>query len=310
MAYQVQKHGIRQFSVITEAIAPAFARKISKLILQRGLQVKWHSFAMVDRRFTPDVFETMVRAGCEYLVIGAETMINRVLHFINKAATKEDNIRFLLDARAAGLELEVSLIPNLPSTTYQEAMDSLAAFRELQQCFYVSQFPFEATRASRIGHEPERFGLRSVDSGSTTGQGQFALNHLEVSDPAMTADEREQVYAEYRAFAAQANTRSTMDPPPVVLREDTIENVRFRLADELLDLTPVEGGIQCYNWLTQKRFQMPEEWPDLIEKMRSSQPFRRADFIRWFSPLSSGEFHFSKLLEKEILTISEPPNRE
>ncbi len=311
MAYQVQKHGIRQFSVITEAIAPAFARKISKLILQRGLQVKWHSFAMVDRRFTPDVFEIMVRAGCEFLVIGAETMTNRILHFMNKAATKEDNIKFLLDARAAGLDLKVNLIPNLPSTTYQEAMDSLAAFRELQQCFnYISFFPFEATRSSRIGHEPEHFGLSSADSGFTTGQAQFTLNHLEVFDPAMTADEREQVCAEYQAFAAQVNTQRTMDPPPVVLLEDTIENVRFRLADEFLDLTPVEGGVQCYNWLTQKRFQMPEEWPGLIEKIRSRQPFRRADFIRWFSPVSLGEFYFSKLLEKEILTINEPPNRE
>ncbi len=311
MEHQVQKHGVDQFSVITEAIAPAFARKISKLILQRGLRVKWHSFAMVDRRFTPDVFEIMARAGCEFLVIGAETMTNRVLHFMNKAATKEDNIKFLLDARASGLDIKVNLIPDLPSTTYQEAMDSLAAFRELQECFnYVSYFPFEATRSSRIGRQPGRFGLRSVDSGFTTGQAQFTLNHLEVFDPAMTVDEREQVYAEYRAFAAQVNTRRAIDPPPLVLREDTIENARFRLADELLDLTPVEGGVQCYNWLTRKRFQMPEEWPGLIEKIRSSQPFRRADFIRWFSPVSLGEFYFSKLLEKEILAINEPPNRE
>lgn len=311
MEYQVQKHGIHQFSVITEAIAPALAGKISKLILQRGLQVKWHSFAMIDRRFTPDVFEIMVRAGCEYLVVGAETMTNRVLHLMNKAATKEDTIKFILNARASGLDIKVNLIPNLPSTTYQEAMDSLAAFRELQEGFiYISPFPFEATRSSRIGHEPERFGLRNVDSESTTGQAQFALNHLEVFDPAMTADEREQVNAEYQAFAAQVNNRGIMDTPSSVVREDSIKNALFRLADEFLDITQVEGGVQCYNWLTRKRFQMPEEWPALIEKIRSKQPFRRNDFIRWFSPVSLGEFYFNKLLEKEILTMYEPPNRE
>jgi hypothetical protein len=311
MEYQVQKHGVHQFLVITEAIAPAFARTISKLILQRGLRVKWHSFAMIDKRFTPDVFKIMVRAGCEFLVIGVETMTNRVLHLMNKAATKEDNTKFLLDARASGLDIKINIIPDLPSTTYQEAMDSLALFEELQQCFNnVAYFPFEATRSSRIGRQPERFGLRSADSDSTTGQAQFTLNHLEVSDPAMTADEREQVYAEYQAFAAQVNNRRDMDPPPTVLREDTIKNARFRLADEFLDLTPVEGGVQCYNWLTRKRFQMPEEWPGLIEKIRSKQPLRRDDFIRWFSPLSSGEFYFNKLLEKGILAIDEPPNRE
>ena len=308
MEYQVQKHGVHQFSVITEAIAPASAGKISKLILQRGLHVKWHSFAMIDRRFTPDVFETMARGGCEFLVVGVETMTSRVLNFMMKAATEEDNIKFLLNARASGLDLKVNLIPNLPSTTYQEAMDSLAAFRELQQCFnYVSYFPFEVTRSSRIGREPERFGLLSIDSESTTGQAQFTLNHLEVFDPAMTAGEGEQVYAEYRAFVAQVNNRRIMD----TASRTTLDGVcRLRLADEFLEFTQVEGGVQCYNWLTGKRLQMPEEWSGVIEKIRSRQPFRRADFISWFSPVSLGESYFNQLLEKGMLAIDEPPNQE
>lgn len=311
MEYQAKKHGVHQFSVITEAIAPTLAGRISKLILQRGLRVKWHSFAMVDKRFTPNVFEIMVRAGCEYLIVGAETTTNRVLHLMNKAATIEDTIKFIHNAKDSGLDIKINLIPDLPSTTYQEAMDSLEVFRELQEDFiYISSFPFEATRSSLIGREPERFGLRRVDSEFTTGQAQFTLNHLEVFDPAMTADEREQVYAEYHAFAAQVNTKCIVDTPAIVVREDTIENARFQLADEFLDLIQVEGGIQCYNWLTRKRFQMPEEWPVLIEKIRSKQPFRRTDFIRLLSSVSLGEFYFDKLLEKGILTVSEPLNGE
>jgi hypothetical protein len=308
MEYQIQEHGVYQFSFITEAISPAFARKISKLILQRGLHVKWHSFAMVDRHFTSDVFEAMVRAGCEFLVIGVETMTNRVLRFMNKAANEEDNVKLLLDAKASGLDIKVNLIPNLPSTTYQESMDSLATFRELQECFnYVSYFPFEATRSSRIGRGLERFGLRSVKSDFTIGQAQFTLNHLEVFDPAMTADERKQVCAKYQAFAAYVNNRRIMDTPS----RTTLDKVcRLRLADEFLEFTQVEGGVQCYNRLTRKRFQMPEEWPALIEKIRSRQPFRRADFIKWFSPVSLGESYFNKLVENGILTIHEPPNQE
>lgn len=304
MEYQVKKYGVHQFSVITEAIAPAFAAKISQLILQHDLRVKWHSFAMVDRRFTPDVFKTMVRAGCEFLVIGVETMTERVLHFMKKAATREDNINFLLNAKASGLDLKVNLIPNLPSTTYREALESLEVFRGLQECFsYVSYFPFEATRSSSVGRQPERFGLVRMDSEFATGQAQFTLNHLEVFDTAMTTDEREQVCTQCQVFTAQVNNRKVTDTPSVIVAEDTVADVRWRLAEEFLDLTPVEGGIQCFNWLTQKRFQMPEEWPALIEKMRSKQSFRRADFIGWFSSVSLGEFYFNKLLEIGILTI-------
>lgn len=309
MEYQTRKHGLNQISVITESIAPESAKKISQLILQRGLRVKWHSFAMVDRHFTPDIFKTMVLAGCEYMVIGTETMTNRLLGLMMKSATREDAVQFIFDAKASGLDLKVNLIPDLPSTTYQEAMDSLEAFRELQECFiYVSSFNFEATRSSRIGRNPEHFGLYSVESNKATGQSQFILNHLNVSDPAMTTDERERVFAEYHTFAAQVNNRGVMDTTSGVIQEEDIKDIRFRLADEIIDFIQVDSGVQCYNWLTRKRFQMPEEWPDLIEKMRSKQKFWRADFIQWFPSVSSGEFYFNKLLENGILTIYEPLN--
>ena len=259
----------------------------------------------------------MVNAGCEYLVIGLETMTDRVLHLINKAATKEDNIRFSLDARAAGLGIKVDLIADLPTTTFQEAMDSLATLRKIQDCFsHVAYYPFEVTRSSRIGREPERFGLHTVDSKSTNGQSwqsYFAQNHVEVLDPAMTAGERKRVLAECRAFERQVNgtevnSRETRDTPVAVVPEDTIQNARFCVAEEFLDITPVEGGVQYYQWVTRKKFQLPQELSDVVEKVRSIQPFRQADFVRYFSPISLGEYHFNELLEIGILTVYKPPN--
>jgi len=311
MEYQTKKHGKYTFSVITEAISPIIAERISNLILERDLHVKWHSFAMIDRHYTPAVFEKMVRAGCEYLVVGVETMTDRVLHLMKKAATKETTVEFILNAKASGLDLKINLIPNLPTTTYQEAMESLAMIQRFEKYFtYVSSFPFEATRSSGIGKEPGYFGLGVLESESTTGQAQFTMNHLEVSDPAMTASELEQVYADYHAFAAQVNNRGIMDTCPTVIKENSLDNLHFRLAEDFLDITQVDGGIQCYNWLTRKRFQIPQEWTAIIEKIHSEQPFRRKDFIKLFSPNSSGEFYFNRLLENGILTIHEPSNRE
>jgi len=307
MEYQVKKHKITKFSVITEAIAPALAKKISQLVIQRGLFVKWHSFAMVDKRFTPDVFETMVRAGCDYLVIGVETMTDRVLRLMKKSASREDTIKFIIDAKTSGLDIKVNLIPNLPSTTYQEAMESLSEFQSLKECFiYVSSFPFEVTRSSRVGREPERFGLHKIDSNSATGQAQFALNHIEVADPAMTMDELEQVFDEYHAFAAQVNNRGIIDTKSSDLQEDMIKDMHFQLAEDLLDIIQVDEGVQCYNWLTRKRFKMPAEWSVIIEKIRAQKSFKLDDFIQWFSSVSLGKFYFAKMLEKGIFTKYEP----
>lgn len=307
MEYQVKKHGVHNFSVITEAITPAAAKKISQLIITKNLQVKWHSFAMIDKRFTKDVFEALVSSGCEYLVIGVETMTNRVLRLMNKAATKEDTIRFVLDAKACGLDLKLNLIPNLPSTTYQEAMDTLEEVGKLKDCFiYVSPFPFEATRSSRIGRKPEAFGLCRVGSDLASGQAQFTLNHLEVLDPAMNVKEREHVFAEYHTFAARVNNRGIMDATSDVIEEDDLDNIYFRLADEFLDFVALDDGIQCYNWLNRKRFKMPIEWQEIIKKMRSKKKFKRTDFVNWLSTATSGKFYFNKLLEIGILTIYQP----
>jgi len=297
--------------VITEAISPVAARKIGQLILKRDLHVKWHSFAMIDTRFTKEVFEILVSSGCEYLVIGAETMIDRVLNFMNKAATKADTTRFALDAKACGLDLKLNLIPDLPSTTYQEAMITLEEVGKLQDSFiYVSSFPFEATRSSNIGRSPEAFGLRIIDSHTASGQAQFAINHLEVFDPAMNAQEREYVFADYHAFAAQVNNRGIIDASSDLVNMDDIDNIDFRLADEYLDFIEVGSGIQCYNWLNRKRYQMPEDWPQIIKEMRSIEKFKRTDFIKWLPTITLGKFYFNKLLEMGIMTRYQPDKGE
>lgn len=129
---------------------------MSQLIIDRGIDITWDSFAMVDRRFDRELLELMVRAGCRYLVIGMEAMTTRVLNLVHKSADREENQRFLREAREAGMKLSVNLIPDLPSTTYQEALDSLADVEALADTLdFVAVFPFEPTRSSNIGRTPD-----------------------------------------------------------------------------------------------------------------------------------------------------------
>ncbi len=304
MARQLKQHGVAQFTVITEALPPAFAAQVSRLILAEGLAVRWHAFARVDGRFTSPAFREMARAGCEFLVVGAETLTDRVLTLLDKGTTGAETSRFLRRARAAGLDLKLNLIPDLPTTTAAEAQASLAACRGLADCVsLVSVFPFEATRSSRLGREPGRYGL--VPGGAAAGQSQFSLNHLDVTDPAMTPAARAEVLAAYRDFAREVNHRHDLDGVSRDVPAEALDGTRFRLAEEYLDLTPLAEGLQCVHALTQERFQMPPECGPLIEKMRLHKIFRHADFLGWFTPPAAGEFYFHKFLEKGMLTVEE-----
>ena len=247
----IERTGVRRFRFITESIPPAFARRVSQIFLSRHTDLRWGSFAMVDRRFDRDLLGLMVEAGCEHLIIGLETMNTRVLKLVHKSADREQNIRFLRDARDAGLRLHINLIPDLPSTTYEEARAALDEIRALSDCLEtVTVFPFEATRSSNVGRHPERFGLVADPASDGVGIAQYALNHYRGTDPAMTADERAEIHREYRRFAADIQRRHATGRS---VAADLDIHAPVRVPVEELDIFPAADSLVCTQIRTSQR---------------------------------------------------------
>lgn len=299
MKRQIEVHGVRQFSLITEALPPGFARRLSNALIQEELHIKWHTFAMVDGRFSTDILEKMALAGCQNLVVGVENMNSRVLKFVRKAATQEDNIQFFIRTKTSGIGLIVNLIPNLPSTTYNEAMDGLAILREYRDCFsHVSVFPFEATMSSAIGRDPEAFRLTVVKQGEGVGQAQFSGNHLEIIDQAMSREERDRVIVEYQRFASEVNAGSEVYNG-IKFANNPHDDVEVRFAEEYVDVMRAEYGTwQCYNWATRERMLVNHGgWYPLILILRKMGWFRKQAFLDIFADTEVGEVLFDQLIQ-------------
>ena len=208
-----EQTGIRRYRVITEAIPPAFAHRFSELLCESELDIQWSSFVMVDKSFDYDLLRLMAASGCDLLVVGLESMVTRALKLVHKSADREQNIRFLTDARKAGIQLYVNLIPDLPSTTRDEALEGLIDLEKVAYCMSEANIlAFEPTRSSRVGRAPESFGLVQLGSPGRPGHAQLAINTLPAVDPAMTAAERAEVFRAYQDFAAGVNTRN---PGPI-----------------------------------------------------------------------------------------------
>lgn len=209
----VDKHGVSRYTLITEAIPPAFARAFSQELVGRGLNIRWSSFAMVHRQFDESLFRLMRQSGCDYLVVGLETMTSRVLKLVEKWADCEANAEFLGAARAAGIKLRINLIPDLPTTTFAEASASLNELSALVDCMeLVAVFPFEATRSSRVGREPARYGLVQSSAQDGKRQAQFEQNHFSVADTAMSQQDRTEIIRRYRVFERQVNSKLRTTP--------------------------------------------------------------------------------------------------
>ncbi|MFD9123324.1 B12-binding domain-containing radical SAM protein [Kitasatospora sp. NPDC059571] len=263
--------GINRFSFVTESIPPAFARRMSRLFLERELKVTWSSFAMVDRRFDREVLDLMVQAGCEFLVIGLETMITRVLKLVHKSADREENIRFLTEAHQAGMRLKVNLIPDLPSTTYEESLRALEDMEALAHCLdSVSVFPFEATRSSNVGRAPDKFGLLTLLDSNAVGQSQYALNHLHNSDPAMTPEERRDAHRRYREFARHVEAVHAPQPDE---QPAPAPDTMLRLPVENLDVMDLGDRLVCTHMGTRQRLTVPPSAAPIIRPYLDGRPF-------------------------------------
>jgi DNA repair photolyase len=267
LEHQVATHGTRSFVFITEALPPAFARKASELILARGLDISWRSFVMVERHFDATLFRLMAKAGCSSLSIGMETMNDRVLKLVRKHATSEMNVRFLRTAREAGISLHVNLIPDLPSTTYVEAVEALDRVREHADCIeQIAVFPFEPTRSSDVGRTPAAFGLQPSAAAGQTGIAEYALNHLQSDDPAMTPAERARVHGMYFDFADSVNGR--------VPASDALRNgARLRVAADDLDVVGFNDGYLYSSVRTWRAVRVSSDVHSCLEPHLSGRPF-------------------------------------
>jgi len=270
----IERHGIRKFALITESIPPAFARRISTLILERGLKVKWDTFAMVDRKFDKELLDLMVRAGCSTLFVGMESMNTRVLKLVNKSADREENIRFLLDAKEVGMNLRVNLIPDLPSTTYEEALESLKDVSNYKDCVEgFAIFPFEATRSSAIGRSPEKFGLTIVGQAVSFGKAEYPLNHLTNEDRAMTLEQRKDIHRRFKDFANSVVSERLRSESSHFRTSEPGETELLALDTEYLDIVKIDDQYKCTNVLTREIIRMPKWAWDSIDPFIDGSEF-------------------------------------
>lgn len=296
---QSRKYGLRRFQFVTESLAPPFARQMCQAILARQLDIRWSAFVMADRLFTPELFALMARAGCERVVAGIETMTGRVLRLMDKHASVEENARLIREARAAGLSVHVNLIPDLPSTTYEEACASLAMVQELADNIDgVSVCPFLPILTSKVGREPGRFGLAALNPREIADWAcgpRAGFNQAAVVDPAMTPEQHEEVCDAFAAFSDRIRLRGHLKSMGLA---ESAETTRCRFAAKFIAWRQFEDRIELANGLTREILEMEVSWREALAYLDATPLFEAAEFSARFD--ATGEL-LSALRENHLV---------
>lgn len=174
-----------EFHLITDALPPGYAAKLMDHLERRNIGIRWGcSYLRVDRRYDRGLFERMRQSGFNFesVAVGVDSLCDQALTLSNKGYSFSEVKEFFLAADAARVRFgQINLIPDLPGTTSSGAdagLKLLSQFAHLTSS--LTNFHFQMTSTSRMGEEPELFGL--IPSGARPSHNQFYSNSIAFSD--------------------------------------------------------------------------------------------------------------------------------
>ena len=129
LRFLIGTYGASKFIFVDEAIPPAFYRKLSEAIIEAGLQIHFYSFARLENGYTPEVLQTMYRAGARLFLWGYECAAERIMEKMNKGIDPAKRLQILTDARNAGIWNNGLFIFGYPTETMDEIKMTMDVIR-------------------------------------------------------------------------------------------------------------------------------------------------------------------------------------
>ncbi len=116
-------------------------QKICKLLIQRGIKLKWNANVRADLDL--DTMQLMKKAGCRLIIIGFESADQKILDNIQKGAQADKMEQFFANTKKAGLLLHAAFMAGNPGET-RETLAKTFAFAKKSMPDTVQFFPLMA----------------------------------------------------------------------------------------------------------------------------------------------------------------------
>lgn len=173
-----RRSGVSRIHFVNDTLAPARARKLAAEVSRQRSPIRWNSFVKIDARFSRSILDTLPSGGCEFLVIGLESLSDGPLATLEKGYSASEAMSWMHDADAAGVPLVINLIVGVPGSTSaddDETLERLAMFPKLAT--RTKLFRFVLSSASAMGRTPSQFGLIVLGPKGTGHRGTTSMSY-------------------------------------------------------------------------------------------------------------------------------------
>lgn len=161
--YLVNKHGVRNFVFVDEAVPVKKYREFAQGVLARGLEIRFYSFARLEKAYTPETLRLLKEAGLSILWWGYESKSSRIMKLMNKGIDVDERLTVLKNAYDAGIWNHCLCMAGFPTETREEIQETFSEIRNNRELFNSSAMnAFFLSYNSPMYNEPEKFGITSV----------------------------------------------------------------------------------------------------------------------------------------------------
>jgi radical SAM superfamily enzyme YgiQ (UPF0313 family) len=173
-------------------------------LVRRDTGIRWNAFSRVDT-ISPEIVETMARAGCQAICFGVESGSQEVLDLVKKRSSLDKVKEAMRMTQDVGISALASFIIGLPGETEETLRKTVEFANELHQEFgslygfhILSPFP-----GTEVRDKASEYGLEILTSDWT----QYDANHVVTRTPGAdrgviqsVADEYEQTMERYLRY--------------------------------------------------------------------------------------------------------------
>lgn len=151
-------------SLISDAVPPKFYRELCEAANAEGFELRTTSYMINNKNITEDFFREAAKARIGTIVFGTESTSDRVLELMQKQGRRQDILQNLEHARKYGLSVKVNLIPNYPTTTFAEAMQTYLDISNYEDFLVrLAVFKFYLSANTKMDQSPEDYALEIND---------------------------------------------------------------------------------------------------------------------------------------------------
>lgn len=160
---EMERHvamGYKRFRLANDTLRIGYAAELAEAIIDRGLDIKWRSFMRAEP-FSSEILQLMKNSGGTGFIIGLETIVDRLLMLVKKGVKRRTIEQLFENLEEIGLMVEVNVIPDLPTCTVEESLETLhflERFKGIISRLNVSSLVVPLR--SPMSESPEAFGLR------------------------------------------------------------------------------------------------------------------------------------------------------